>query len=306
MTKPPLIVVMPLYNACQYVATAIRSILNQSYPDFQMLIIDDGSTDGSIDIVTSICDSRILTIQQSNLGVSACMNRAIEYADANGYPYIARMDSDDISLPDRFKDQMPLLTSNTRAAVCSSNCYYIDSNSEQTIGTSTVAINPKLIRWEIQHGLRGCIQGASIFRTACLKHIQGYRPIFKRAEEVDVFLRLSEQFEFINCPSFLYKIRIRTNSLSMQNIHENVLFNFYALDCFSRRKQNEVEQDYASFCSKLSLFKQFEILREETLLKYWRNSLSDKRKLNLLMASLLDPRRVIARLLRSITVTQSI
>ena len=98
-----LTVLMPVYNAGKYLSQAIESILNQSFQNFEFLIIDDGSTDNSIEIIQSYKDSRMhLVINEQNLGISATLNKGIEISSTE---LIARMDSDDISYPVRLQKQ---------------------------------------------------------------------------------------------------------------------------------------------------------------------------------------------------------
>ena len=102
-------VLMPVYNAERYVGEAIESILNQTFRDFKFLIIDDGSTDRSCEIIRaySLEDHRIeLVINESNMGITKTLNKGLSMIDT---PYIARMDSDDISLPHRFEKQLDIM-----------------------------------------------------------------------------------------------------------------------------------------------------------------------------------------------------
>lgn len=104
---PKVSVIMPVYNAKKYLNKAIDSILNQTYTDFEFIIIDDASSDGSQEIVKSYSDPRIrFYINEKNMGVAATLNRGIEIARGE---YIARMDSDDISLPNRLQEQVDFL-----------------------------------------------------------------------------------------------------------------------------------------------------------------------------------------------------
>jgi glycosyltransferase involved in cell wall biosynthesis len=116
---PKISVLMPVYNAGPYLAEAIDSILAQTFSDFEFLIIDDGSTDGSGEIVQSYDDPRIRYLRnERNLGLVDTLNRGIELARG---PYIARMDADDISLPERFERQIDFMDAHPEAGVCGSS-----------------------------------------------------------------------------------------------------------------------------------------------------------------------------------------
>lgn len=300
MNHIPILVVMPLYNAIPYLNQAIESILEQTFRDFEFLIINDGSTDGSEEKVRAYSDRRIILHDQPNSGPGTAMNYAINYALVRDIPFIARMDADDIAHPNRLQKQYDTLQNHPNMAACSANAHYIDSETGKIIGASTVSSSPRLIRWEIFHGLRGLIQGTSMFRTHALHQIGGYRQHFIQAEEVDVFLRLAEQFELINCPDYLYQIRVRANSISMSDTQRNVLYQFYALDCAERRKRHQVERRLEEFAYDPGILNKFQIWREVKLLNFWRQGLGKKNILSILYASILDPRRVIVRFLRKI------
>ena len=296
----PILVVMPLYNARLYVGKAIESILNQSFRDYLLLIINDGSTDGSEIIAKSYKDDRIKVIDQTNTGPGPVMNIALDYASRENIPFIARMDADDISHPDRLKIQYLLLENYPQMAACSCNAFYIDSETENIIGSSTISNSPKLIRWEIRHGLRGLILGATMFQTQALIKIGGFREQFKYAEEVDVFLRLIDNYELINSLEYLYRIRFIKSSLSLSNFNQNVSYQFFALDCADQRKNNKIERNYEDFLMNPGLIKKIQIWREQKLLTLWRNSFEKKKLTIIILASILDPRRVIIRLIRKV------
>ena len=298
MESPNVLVVMPLFNARPFVRAALDSIVAQTYRYFILLVINDGSTDGSDQELATFQDERLIVWSQQNQGPGMCMNLALQYAIDRQIPYLARMDADDISLPNRLEKQIHLLEKHPAAAACSVNCHYIDAEKETIIGTSTVSASPTLVHWEINHGLRGMVQGACCFRTSALAEIGGYRPQFVRAEEVDLFLRLADQYELRNCRQFLYNIRIRPNSYSLQNVHQNILFQFYALDCAKKRHANEVEQSFESFLKNMDMLTVLKIWREESVLKLWRSQMKGKNVFTLIFASSLDPRRALIRCLR--------
>src|SRR3712207_3488429 len=106
MTMPAVSIVLPVYNAAAYVAEAVRSVLAQTLGDFELILINDGSTDGSRDVLATFHDHRVRLIDQPNQGLVATLNRGVR--EARGQ-WIARMDADDISLPGRFAAQLDYL-----------------------------------------------------------------------------------------------------------------------------------------------------------------------------------------------------
>jgi len=298
MGIPSVLVVLPMFNSQRHIRTAVESILSQSFQDFALLVIDDGSVDQSAEQVLSIRDKRIEIWRQTNQGLGSTINRGLKHAVDSRIPFLARMDSDDISLPRRLEVQISLLSELPAAAGCSSNCQYIRAEDGSIIGASTVASSPGLIKWEISHGLRGMIHGASIFRTEALAGIGGYRPKFQHAEDVDLFLRLSEWFELVNSSEYLYQIRLRSDSLSIKDARRNVHYQFFALECASRRRRGLPEQDFDGYVETMSLLDKARIWREEAFLRLWRRGLARNDPFAKIAAGIVDPRRVVARIMR--------
>lgn len=298
--SPAVLVVIPLYNARAYIRRTVATVLEQDYSNFKVLIINDGSTDDSGEIARSIMDDRVIVWDRENRGPGAAMNEAIEFALREDFPFVARADADDIMLPSRIRKQIHMLQKFPKAAACSANCYYVDNLTEKKIGRSTVPISSKLIEWELNHGLRGLIQSATTFRTGALKDIGGYRPHIKQAEDADLFLRLVERFPLVNCPDYLCSIRFRGDSLSMENVQLNVQNHFYVLDSAKRRRKGKTELDFGTFMEEINRYMKLLIWREQQLLRFWRKGFYSSNPIYTMLAALLDPRRVIARILRMI------
>jgi glycosyltransferase involved in cell wall biosynthesis len=140
---PAVSVLMPVYNAEKHVEEAIESILNQTFSDFEFLIIDDGSTDRSAAIVRSFTDSRIIFIRnQKNGGIAEVLNQAISLSKGK---YIARMDADDISFPERFEKQYRFLESHSDYVLCGSSFQIIGKNKVHYLPESDDEIKLKML-----------------------------------------------------------------------------------------------------------------------------------------------------------------
>ena len=126
LNKSPLVtVLMPVYNAENYLAASIESILSQSYQNFEFILIDDGSTDNSKKIILSYKDSRILCLSNDiNLGISSSLNKGIKVSSGK---YIARMDADDISHANRLENEL-LMIQTENADICGCKWAVIDKN----------------------------------------------------------------------------------------------------------------------------------------------------------------------------------
>ncbi|HCN82257.1 MAG TPA: hypothetical protein DIT07_01365, partial [Sphingobacteriaceae bacterium] len=136
-SEPAVTVLMPAYNAEKNIAEAISSVLQQTFSDFELLIINDGSTDDTEKIIRSFSDPRIVVINQTNHGVAAALNTGLKYSKAK---YIARFDADDICFPDRLQTQFFYMESNPEFGVIGSSVNYTDMN-----GSYLFTFNPSAI-----------------------------------------------------------------------------------------------------------------------------------------------------------------
>lgn len=214
--KPVLSVYMPVFNAAPYLAQSIESILNQTYKNFEFIIVDDASTDDSWKIIKSYSrrDPRIRAYRNRlNLGVSTNSDIAISLTRCK---YLARMDADDISTPDRLEKQLKYLKSNPKTVIIGAQCTIINQNN-QVIGfknfpLSSASINDMLF-WAvpIQQGYM------MINRSLLPKNFTWYSANKTSAEEVDLYFRLSQYGLFANLNDNLYFYRQVKNSLSRIN-----------------------------------------------------------------------------------------
>lgn len=186
--KPKVSVIMGVLNAEKRLEESIKSIQNQTFEDWEFIICDDGSTDGTIDLLKSIAhyDNRIILLKnKKNIGLASTLNRCI---DASRGEYIARMDDDDFSYPDRLKIQFDFLNNNREYDFVSSA---IDSyNGEIVVANKEV----RCIIPQKEDFLWGnCfVHPATMFRASKLKDVGGYRVAkeTRRAEDYDLFMRM--------------------------------------------------------------------------------------------------------------------
>ncbi|OGF35795.1 hypothetical protein A2303_04670 [Candidatus Falkowbacteria bacterium RIFOXYB2_FULL_47_14] len=201
---------MPVYNAAKYLHEAIDSILNQSFRDFEFLIIDDGSTDNSRKIIESYNDPRIrLIINDTNLRLIATLNKGIDLARGE---YIARMDADDISLPKRIEKQVDFMDKNPKIGAC--------GTWVKTFGESTGVNKYYTKSDDIKAGFLFNTQMAHpsvIFRASLFKE-RGlcFDPNFIHAEDYELWTRIAPLTEFANLNKILLYYRITKNNISNQ------------------------------------------------------------------------------------------
>lgn len=215
--KTPLVTIyMPVYNAERYLSQSIESILNQSFSNFKFIIIDDASTDNSWKIIKSYAkkDSRIISLKNHiNLGVSLTSNIAISKVKTK---FLARMDADDISFPDRLEKQLKYLKKNPKTIALGGQCLVIDKNS-QIIGNKKFPTKAKqltkMIFWAIP-----IQQPSMIINLSKLpKDFIWYSPSKSSAEEVDLMFRLMLYGQITNLADNLLFYRHLNNSLSHKN-----------------------------------------------------------------------------------------
>jgi glycosyltransferase involved in cell wall biosynthesis len=209
---PPLSVLMPAYNAEKYIAGAIESVLNQTFTDFELLIINDGSTDRTEEIILSFQDKRIRYIKnESNLKLIATLNKGIELACGK---YIARMDADDVSLPHRFEKQIAFLEKHSDYTMCGSWAYLIDDKENKTGRVKYIDTN-----WLLHISLLFSvpfIHPSVMIQTDVLQQYK-YNPEALHNEDFDLWLRLAaDGLKMANIPEFLLKYRWHDSNISVK------------------------------------------------------------------------------------------
>jgi glycosyltransferase involved in cell wall biosynthesis len=202
---------MPLYNARRFVAEAVGSVLGQTFADFELIVIDDGSTDGSGEVAVAAAggDSRFRMERQENRGVSAAANRGTELARGE---FLARVDSDDICFPDRLEKQVEFLRSHPDYVAVGSRILLMDEEGAELFEMPGVPLTHD----EIDRGLMAVewaiYQPAAMMRTAAVRRVGGYRADLHIHEDHDLFLKLAEIGRLANLPEALIKYRQRADS----------------------------------------------------------------------------------------------
>lgn len=204
--SPRLAVIMAVHNGDRFLDEAIQSMLGQSYRDFDFIIVDDGSTDESPRILArhAIADSRVRIITQSNAGLTASLNRAIESTAA---PLIARMDSDDVAHPDRLTRQIAYLDAHPDVVCIGSRVELIDE-----LGAEIDRHDHPLTHEEIDRDLlRGIgwsiVHPSAMFRRTAFEQVGRYDTRYRTGQDLDLFLKLSEIGRLANLPERLLKYR---------------------------------------------------------------------------------------------------
>lgn len=241
--KPKVTIIMPVFNEVQFIRSSIESVLSQTFTDYELIIIDDGSDDGSSEIIRTFHDARIKYLCNShNIKLIATLNRGIDLAQGE---YIARMDADDISLPGRLARQVEILDANPAVGVCSTWAKFIDQKGAE-LGVLKTPVGKRLQKlfWRpspIVHA--ACMARASIFKK------NRYNLAFEDAEDYELWLRLYGTCRFMNIAEPFYLIRRHDLSVSEKN-RERQLRNSYAAFCSFLNNQSV---SYPEFMSLLNL-----------------------------------------------------
>lgn len=212
---PTVSVLMPVYNAELFLREAIESVLNQSFTDFELLIINDGSTDKSKTIIESYKDSRIRLVNQPNHGLVYTLNKGIDLAEGK---YIARMDADDASLPNRLERQVDFLEVNTEVALLGTAYDVVDEEGAKLytfkpiLDDSTIRLD-FLLRNPFGHG-------TTMFRKEVVQKLGGYANL-RYTEDYELWWRIASKHKLANIQDILYKWRVVSSSMSHAKHLEN-------------------------------------------------------------------------------------
>jgi len=210
---PAITVLIPVYNGEEYLREAVESILNQSFRDFEALIIDDGSTDGSLAILNEFAaqDERVRIISRENRGLVATLNEGIEQAKA---PLIARMDADDIALPERFALQVAYLTEHPEVVCVGGRYINIDEKNRILTYMDHLPTDDEGVQQALLAGNSVLCHPCTLFRRDDALAVGGYDPETMLAEDLDLWLRLGERGKLGIVPDYVLHYREHSGSLS--------------------------------------------------------------------------------------------
>lgn len=217
--NPLVSVLITTYNSEKYIKDALESILNQTYSNLEIVIIDDASIDNTLEIIQSFKDKRIkLFVNEKNLGVSENMNKGIKLSHGK---YLAVMDSDDWSYPYRIEEEVKLMEENPEVVLCSGYMDVCDENlkfkNTRTYPTTDKEIRRAIVRYNpISHP-------ASMWRMSALLKTT----LYNVGRDYDLVVRISEFGAYQNLPKPLIKYRVRKESETGKGIRQTQWYSFY-------------------------------------------------------------------------------
>ena len=212
INKPKLSIILPVYNSAKYVKQAMESVLQQSFKDFELIIINDGSTDNGLEIIKSFNDPRIILIEQENKGLIETLNYGVALAKAD---LIGRIDADDIwSDENKLSKQIEYLNNNQECVVVGTWAKIINEEGETTSHLSYPTTDKK-IRSKIL--IKNCfIHPSVIFSKDAYLKTGGFDKQDLYVEDYGLWLKIGSLGTFANIPEYLMSYRVHGGSVTQQ------------------------------------------------------------------------------------------
>lgn len=218
--KAPITVLMPVYNGAKYIKEAIDSVLAQTYADFEFVIINDGSTDNTEQIIRSYSDKRIRLINQQNAGVSAALNKGLLEAQGK---YIARFDADDVCYSERLKIQYDFMLANPDYILVGSDADYITEEGEYIFTFHNLGYTNEELNETIK---RQCsfIHSTVLYDKKAILDLGGYEIKAHTFEDYFLWKRLIKTGKVCNINQPLIKVRFNSSSVTIDEKDHNAVF----------------------------------------------------------------------------------
>jgi len=241
-------IIMPVYNGEKFLTQSIDSILNSSFKNFELIVVNDGSTDSSESIVKSYKDKRIKIFYKENSGIGESLNFGIE---KSAFEIIARMDSDDIMLPDRLEKQLTFFKKN-EIEVLGSNAFIIDKDGKPITETK-MPLNHSQIKKSLESFESPIIHPSVMIKKSAVISVNGYRPI--HPEDYDLWLRLLSNNRFANIEDKLIHLRKHDSNISIVKNVESMNTKYKSLGKYYNYKSVDKEtyffKNYKSYFNKI-------------------------------------------------------
>jgi len=217
-SKPVVSVIMAVKDGEKYLRQAVDSIVQQTFHDFEFIIINDCSTDGSMKILNEYTDRRLrIYSNEENIGLTRSLNIALGYARCE---YIARMDADDICLPDRFKMQVNFLNAHPDVSVVGTGFMMIEEDGTP-IREGHFPMDDDLIRWALCF-YNPIVHPSVMMRLSTIKQVGGYDPALAQSQDYDLWWRLSFISKLANLESIFVFLRQHPGQIT--SVHRNNQF----------------------------------------------------------------------------------
>ncbi len=297
---------MPVYNAMPYLQEAVSAVLYQTFRDFQIFAVDDGSTDASLKHLLSIADPRLTVLQmEGRQGQGAARNRVIEACNTE---YLAFVDADDVPLPQRFERQIAYMDQHPPVGMLGTRFAYI-GEAGRPGPTPPLALDHDQIRRDLLLGRHAVANSTLMFRTSVFERTGAFR-INGAGEDLDLFLRMTEQTRVANLDDVLSHYRLHSTSTNAQQAR--TLFDRYshAIECAHLRERDHPESSFEDFRARqgrrpfwVRSLERMDLLSGMQYRKAMVQLLSGSRirgTIRLAFAALLSPKRLAQRVHRAV------
>ena len=213
-------VVMAVHNGERYLAEAIESVLGQSVSELELVVVDDGSTDATPELLAGFAerDGRVVVLRHDNRGRTASLNRGVGVARA---PLVARLDADDACLPERFARQVAFLERHPAVALVGGAVRLVDAGG-RAFEESRYPLTDAEIRRAFAY-TTPFVHSAVMFRRSAFDGAGGYRACFAETEDLDLWLRLSERHELANLPEPVVAYRLHAEQATVRRLELQAL-----------------------------------------------------------------------------------
>jgi glycosyltransferase involved in cell wall biosynthesis len=211
MLNPKITVLMPAYNTGKYIHEAISSVLEQTFTDFELLIINDGSIDDTLAVINTFTDSRIRVINQNNKGVANALNNGLNNARA---PYIARFDADDVCYTNRLQVQYDFITAHPDYSIIGSACDYTDVNGEYVFTYQPVAYSNAEIQ-QLDYKICPFIHSGVFYKKDVILKAGGYNERAYTFEDHFLWASILKNEKACNLQQPLIKVRWNPESITI-------------------------------------------------------------------------------------------
>ncbi|WP_428663300.1 glycosyltransferase [Runella sp.] len=209
--EPKITVLMPAYNAGKYIYEAIRSVLDQTFTDFELLVVNDGSTDDTLSVINAFNDARIIILNQENKGIAAALNHGLKHARA---PYIARFDADDICYPDRLEVQYNFILAHPDYEIIGSAADYVDVAGNYVFTNRPVAFSDDEIN-RLHYKICPFIHSTVFYRKKTITDFDGYNEHAYTYEDHFLWAQIPDNVKVCNLDRSLIKVRLNPESITI-------------------------------------------------------------------------------------------
>jgi GT2 family glycosyltransferase len=245
---PAVSVIMSVWNGMPYVAETIDSILNQTFTDFEFIINDNASNDGTgaYLLERAKTDPRIkVLISEENRGCAGGFNHCLEQATA---PWVAIIDGDDRALPRRLERQLAFVARHPGIKVCSTLAYYIDTDGNRVAKTHHELTTPEVFeRYMAENEAIGILNPGAFIDRETMVALGGYRQAFFPAEDIDLWARISEHGMILVVPEYLMEYRVHGgSSVVQQTLHSRMKYEWSRV-CSAARRSGKSEPSWEQF-----------------------------------------------------------